>query len=44
MKTPYEILDVAVEASDAEIKQSYLRQVKNNPPDHEQEKFQLIHK
>ena len=43
MKTPYEILDVAVEASDVEIKQAYLRQVKNNPPDHEQEKFQLIH-
>ena len=44
MKTPYEILDVAVEASDVEIKQAYLRQVKNNPPDHEQEQFQLIHK
>ena len=44
MKTPYEILDVAVEASDVEIKQAYLRQVKSNPPDHEQEKFQLIHK
>jgi len=44
MKTPYEILDVAVDASDVEIKQAYLRQVKNNPPDHEQEKFQLIHK
>ena len=44
MKTPYEILDVAIEASDAEIKQAYLRQVKINPPDHEQEKFQLIHK
>ena len=43
MKTPYEILDVAVETSDAEIKQAYLRKVKNNPPDHEQEKFQLIH-
>ena len=44
MKTPYEILDVAIEASDAEIKQAYLRQVKINPPDHEQQKFQLIHK
>jgi DnaJ-class molecular chaperone len=44
MKTPYEILDVAVEASDVEIKQAYLRQVKTNPPDRAQEQFQLIHK
>ena len=43
MQTPYEILDVAVDASDDEIKQAYLQQVKNNPPDRDQEKFQLIH-
>ncbi len=43
MKTPYEILRVALDASDAEIKQAYLQKVKDNPPDHDQEKFQLIH-
>ncbi len=43
MKTPYQILDVAVEASDVEIKQAYLRQVKENPPDRDQQKFQSIH-
>ena len=43
MQTPYEILDVAVDASDDEIKQAYLQQVKNNPPDRDQEKFQLIY-
>ncbi len=43
MNTAYEILDVATTANDAEIKQAYLRQVKNNPPDRDQEKFQLIH-
>ncbi|MBE0471219.1 MAG: DnaJ domain-containing protein [Methyloprofundus sp.] len=43
MNTAYEILDVATTASDAEIKQAYLRLVKDNPPDRDQEKFQLIH-
>ena len=43
MQTPYEILDVVMDASDDEIKQAYLQQVKNNPPDRDQEKFQLIH-
>lgn len=43
MNTAYEILDVATTANDAEIKQAYLRQVKDNPPDRDQEKFQLIH-
>lgn len=43
MKTPYEILNVAAEASDVEIKQAYLRQVKDNPPDRDQQQFQLIH-
>jgi DnaJ-class molecular chaperone len=43
MKTPYEILDVAANANDVEIKQAYLRQVKENPPDRNQEQFQLIH-
>lgn len=43
MKTPYQILNVVVEATDAEIKQAYLLQVKDNPPDRNQQKFQLIH-
>lgn len=43
MKTPYEILEVAPDANDDEIKQAYLQQVKNNPPDRDQELFQLIH-
>lgn len=43
MKTPYQILNVAVKATDAEIKQAYLQKVKDNPPDRDQQKFQLIH-
>jgi DnaJ-class molecular chaperone len=43
MKTPYQILDVQPEASDVEIKQAYLQQVKLNPPDRDQQQFQLIH-
>ena len=43
MQTPYQMLDVAVDANDVEIKQAYLQQVKNNPPDHNQQQFQLIH-
>ena len=42
MKTPYEILDVAADASDAEIKQAYLQKVKDNPPDRNQEQFRSI--
>jgi len=44
MNTAYEILDVTTTANDVEIKQAYLRQVKDNPPDRDQEKFQLIHR
>jgi curved DNA-binding protein CbpA len=43
MKTPYEILGVTVDASDVEIKQAYLQKVKDNPPDRDQEQFQIIH-
>lgn len=43
MKTPYEILDVAANASDSDIKQAYLQKVKDNPPDRDQEQFQIIH-
>ncbi|MCK5889011.1 MAG: DnaJ domain-containing protein [Methylococcales bacterium] len=43
MKTPYEILSVETDASDSDIKQAYLQQVKINPPDTHQEQFQIIH-
>jgi len=43
MKTPYEILDVTADANDVQIKQAYLRHVKENPPDRDQDQFQLIH-
>ncbi len=43
MPTPYQLLNVSSEATDAEIKHAYLQQVKNNPPDRVQEKFQEIH-
>ena len=43
MKTPYQILDVKTDAGDVEIKQAYLRRIKDNPPDRDQERFQLIH-
>ena len=43
MNTPFDILDVPIDASDVEIKQAYLRQVKKHPPDHEPEHFRLIH-
>lgn len=42
MKTPYQILGVAAEANDIEIKQAYLQKVKDCPPDRDQEQFQLI--
>ncbi len=43
MKTPYEILSISPHADDSKIKHAYLTEVKNNPPDRDQEKFQLIH-
>lgn len=43
MQTPYQTLNVATNASDNEIKQAYLQQVKKNPPDRNQQQFQLIH-
>jgi len=43
MKTPYEILEVAEQATDSDIKQAYLQKVKLNPPDRNHEKFQQIH-
>ncbi len=43
MKTPYAILKVAEQATDAEIKQAYLQKVKQFPPDHYHQQFQQIH-
>jgi len=43
MQTPYQLLNVTPESTDVEIKHAYLQQVKNNPPDRDQEKFQEIH-
>ncbi|MGR9043690.1 MAG: J domain-containing protein [Gammaproteobacteria bacterium] len=43
MKTPYQLLNVAVDAGDTEIKQAYLQQVKEHPPEHDAERFQAIH-
>ena len=43
MKTPYELLDVAPDAGDAEIKRAYLQKVKDNPPDRTPEQFQIFH-
>jgi DnaJ-class molecular chaperone len=43
MQTPYQILGVTPGADDAAIKQAYLQQVKINPPDRDEEKFQRIH-
>jgi DnaJ-class molecular chaperone len=43
MKSPYEILEIAEQATDSEIKQAYLQKVKLNPPDRDHEKFQQIH-
>ncbi len=43
MKTPYEILNVNEQATDAEIKQAYLQKVKQYPPDHHHNLFQQIH-
>jgi len=43
MNTAYKTLSVATTANDVEIKHAYLRLVKDNPPDRDQEKFQVIH-
>ncbi|OQK18089.1 hypothetical protein AU255_09650 [Methyloprofundus sedimenti] len=43
MQTPYQILGVDIDATDDEIKQAYLHQVKQSPPDRDQQQFQLIH-
>lgn len=42
MPSPYQILGVAENATDAEIKLAYLQQVKDHPPERDQELFQGI--
>lgn len=42
MTTPYTILEIDEQATDADIKQAYLRKVKQFPPDHHHEQFQRI--
>lgn len=42
MTSPYQLLGVSEQASDAEIKQAYLQAVKDNPPDREQARFRQI--
>lgn len=40
--SPYQIIGVAEQASDAEIKQAYLQLVKDNPPERDQHRFRQI--
>lgn len=43
MQTPYQILNLSSTATDSEIKQTYLEKVKANPPEQDQQQFQLLH-
>ena len=42
MTTPYQLLGVTEQSTDTEIKLAYLQQVKENPPDRDQNRFQHI--
>lgn len=42
MTSPYQLLEVGEHSTDAEIKQAYLKLVKDNPPDRDQERFRQI--
>lgn len=42
MQTPYEILEVAADAGDDDIKKAYLRKVREFPPEREGAAFQRI--
>jgi curved DNA-binding protein CbpA len=42
MKTPFDILGVADEATDEEIKKAYLQKVRQYPPERSPEQFQNI--
>jgi len=40
--SPYQIIGVSEQATDAEIKQAYLQLVKANPPERDQQRFRQI--
>ena len=42
MKTPFDILSVSKDATDALIKKAYLQQVRQYPPERDPEQFQKI--
>ncbi|MEE9345565.1 MAG: J domain-containing protein [Methylococcales bacterium] len=42
MLNPYQILDAPETANDEEIRTAYLTQLRNNPPDSNQQQFQQI--
>jgi len=42
MTSPYQLLGVTELSADVEIKQAYLQQVKDNPPDRDQQRFRQI--
>ena len=44
MQTPYELLDVTINADDDAIKLAYLQKIKDSPPDLDPEQFQAIRK
>ncbi len=42
MNSPYQILGVSEQATDADIKQAYLQAVKDNPPERDSRRFRQI--
>lgn len=42
MNSPYQILGVSEQATDADIKQAYLQAVKDHPPEREPQRFRQI--
>lgn len=42
MKTPFEILEINVEADDEAIKKAYLRKVRQHPPERDSAAFQTV--
>ena len=42
MHSPYHLLNIGKQADDAEIKQAYLQQIKNHPPERDPRRFHEI--
>ncbi|MDM8560333.1 J domain-containing protein [Candidatus Parabeggiatoa sp. HSG14] len=42
MKTPFDILGIAENATDEEIKKAYLQKIRQNPPERAPEQFKTI--